>query len=32
MLDEWHLGALHKLSRDVVALGSPFDQFMYIYS
>ena len=32
MWDEWHLGALHKLSRDGVALGSPFDQFMYIYS
>ena len=29
---EWYLGALHKLSRNGIALVSTFDQFVYIYS
>ncbi|VDB88987.1 Bgt-51975 [Blumeria graminis f. sp. tritici] len=32
MWDEWHLGAQHKLLRDGEALGSPFDQFINIFS
>ncbi|VCU38979.1 Bgt-50242 [Blumeria graminis f. sp. tritici] len=32
MWDECHLGAQHKLLRDSEALGSPFNQIMYIYS
>lgn len=30
--DEWHLGAVHKLTKDGHAIGDDFDQFMYIYS
>lgn len=32
MWDEWHLGAMHKLTKDGAAIGNAFDQFMYIYS
>lgn len=32
MWDEWHLGAIHKLTKDGPAIGDGLDQFMYVYS
>lgn len=32
MWDEWHLAAVHKLTKDGEAIGSDLDQFMYIYA
>ena len=32
MWDEWHLSAIHKLSKDGPAIGDGFDQFMFIYA
>lgn len=32
MWDEWHLAAVHKLKKDGPAIGSSFDQFMYLFA
>lgn len=32
MWDEWHLAAIHKLKKDGPAIGSSFDQFMYLFA
>lgn len=32
MWDEWHLGAIHKLTKDGPAIGDGYDKFMFIYA